>query len=320
MSDPAVTIVICTRNRGERLLTALDALSRIESRHPWDALMVDNASTDNTADIIRSYRGLGDRLYYALAERQGLGAARDFAWRQARGAILAFTDDDCYPAPDFVDALVEVFEEHPETALVGGRILLHDPGAVEMSIDTRTEAQDLAPYSFLKAATYQGANMAIRRNALAKVGGFDPELGAGTPFPCEDIDVAAALSWAGFKTRFDPRPVVYHDHGRNAEDIEALWRGYDAGRGAYYAKYLIRKDTRSAYLLGWGKRLFVRPSLWGVRQFVRELRAAAVFAMHRRRHGLIVVGIPLAAGSLAGVSALAFARAMQRRLIGPLRQ
>ncbi len=102
MNDGQVelTIIICTRNRGSRLHMVLDALARIERKRTWEVLMIDNASTDNTADVLRQADNLGGRLRVARADRIGLGAARDFAWRLAKGDIIAFTDDDCYPASD----------------------------------------------------------------------------------------------------------------------------------------------------------------------------------------------------------------------------
>jgi GT2 family glycosyltransferase len=94
--------------------------------------------------------------------------------------------------------------------------------------------------------------MAFRREALERIGGFDERLGAGTPFPSEDLDAAAAALWAGYSGVYDPRPVVYHDHGRRTADAAtALMASYDAGRGAYYAKNVLRSQTRSTYLRAW---------------------------------------------------------------------
>jgi len=311
-AEPLVTIVVCTRNRGARLHLALDALAGINSRHEWDVLMVDNASTDQTADVIKSYTGLGDRLSYAMAEEVGLGAARDFAWRLARGEILAFTDDDCYPAPDFVDAVVDVFSRRGDVGLVGGRILLFDPNDVPMAVDPRDVPQDHTPRAYLETASFHGANMAIRKAVLERVGGFDRRMGAGTPFPCEDIDVAAAVSWAGYTTRFDPRPVVYHHHGRREADLAALWKGYDKGRGAYYAKYIMRRDSRLTYLRGWGKRLLQHSGFWDLVQFTRELKSGYAFCLRAGRPGFALVSAPFAVVALALVSATAVVQRLRK--------
>jgi GT2 family glycosyltransferase len=82
--------------------------------------------------------------------------------------------------------------------------------------------------------------MAVRRSALQEVGGFDEYLGAGTPFPSEDVEILARLSARGHGGCYDPDPVVLHHHGRKAgDDIRRLSTAYDRGRGAYYLKCLF---------------------------------------------------------------------------------
>lgn len=99
------------------------------------------------------------------------------------------------------------------------------------------------PYQFLPTGSLHGANLAVRYTALREVDGFDARLGAGTPFPCEDIDLIGRLSYAGFKGCFDPRAIIYH-HGRKTDDIPKLMKGYDAGRGAYYIRMLSIPKAR----------------------------------------------------------------------------
>jgi GT2 family glycosyltransferase len=94
--------------------------------------------------------------------------------------------------------------------------------------------------------------MAFRRAVLERIGGFDERLGHGTRFSCEDIDAVASALWAGFSGVYDPRAVVYHHHGRRGEsEVRELRRRYDEGRGAYYAKYISAKKSRSEYLKAW---------------------------------------------------------------------
>lgn len=251
---PRVSILVCTRNRARSLSGTLESLAAIQSDIPWEAVLLDNASTDDTADILKAACARNDRLRYAYEAQLGLGAARDSGWRQCEGDIVALSDDDCYFDPDYVDNLVKVFEEHPQVGVVGGRILLFDPDDAPLTIDLREEPDDIAPYSILRTGALHGANLAFRKVALEKAGGFDRRLGAGTPFPAEDIDAAAAVVWSGFAGRYDPRPIVHHHHGRKTEDMAAQFQRYDRGRGAYYAKYVVRADTRRVYLADWRER------------------------------------------------------------------
>jgi GT2 family glycosyltransferase len=253
-------------------------LAKIRSKLAWEVLLVDNASTDNTADLIRAADDCGGRLHYLYAPRQGLGAARDFAWRNARGKILSFTDDDCYPAVDYIDAVWDAFERRPEGCL-GGRILLFDSSDYPITIDEGTECRTLPAKSFIPAGEFQGANLSFRREVLETIGGFDRELGAGTLFPCEDVDAVAAASWAGFEVGFDPAPVVYHHHRRKSRDVPNLRATYDRGRGAYFAKYLLRKETRATYARAWFAKTLKPSSLLHLGRIYREVSGGLIYAL-----------------------------------------
>jgi GT2 family glycosyltransferase len=249
---PALSIVVCTRNRVAQLKRCVEAVLAVTTAHDWELVLVDNASTDGTWDYLASLadqRGLPASITTVVEPIPGLAAARNRGWRAARGGIVAFTDDDCYIAPDFVDSMVQVFVDHPEIGFAGGRILLFDDRDCRITIQESPRPVRFPPRTFLAAGEVQGANMAFTRAALEQVGGFDERLGAGTPFPCEDIDAVAAVLWAGVPGVYHPKPVVYHHHGRRMPDeVESLMRSYDAGRGAYLAKYLLRADSRMTYL------------------------------------------------------------------------
>jgi glycosyltransferase involved in cell wall biosynthesis len=248
---PALSIVICTRNRARQLQGTLDSLAGLQGDTAWEAILVDNNSTDDTAAVIHTAAARDRRIRYVLGEKIGLGAARNAGWREARAAVVSFTDDDCYVASDYADAMVQAFAEHTEAGFVGGRVLLHDPEDLAITIDTREAPERIAPYRFAAAGSVQGANFAFRREVLERIGGFDDGLGAGTPFPCEDIDAVSAALFEGIEGRFDPRPVIRHHHGRREADLPKLMAGYDNGRGAYYAKYLMRRDSRAAFARAW---------------------------------------------------------------------
>lgn len=272
----------------------LDALRQIRSERAWELLLVDNGSTDATRRIFDEAVADFPKARVETVTAIGLGAARDAAWRMATGEIVLFSDDDCYLAPDIVDAALAAFELHSDVGVIGGRILLHDPDDYPVTIDERTEPVEIAPCTFAPPGTLQGANFAFRRSALEAIGGIDAMLGAGTPFPCEDIDAVAACLWAGIPGRFDPAMVVRHHHGRKARDYPALMESYDRGRGAYYAKYLLRSDSRRAYVSGWLRGTFANLHRGNLLTLRREIRSAARYLRARRAWLALTLGAPLA--------------------------
>lgn len=274
MLEPVVTLIICTRNRASQLQRTLASLSAMTTAQLWEAIIVDNASTDTTKKVIIDAARADPRIRYIKVDRIGLGAGRDAAWRLAKGAIISYTDDDCYLHPQYVDEIVTAFSDFPSAGAIGGRILLYDPADARITIDERTEQACYPARSVIRAGFVQGANLSFRIDALCVSGGFDPALGAGTKFPCEDVDAVAAISWAGFEVRYDPRPTVYHHHRRTAAEIPALLASYDAGRGAYWAKYVIRRDTRSAYAKEWSKITLSGRSIKSIKRTNREIKSA----------------------------------------------
>lgn len=284
----------------------LAALAQVRSDQAWEVLLIDNASTDDTAQVLASADDCGGRLRVLRVDRIGLGAARDAAWRMAHGDIVAFTDDDCYVDSGYVDAMLAVFDERAELACAGGRILLFDPDDHPITIDLRAAPHDIPPCRFVPVGALQGANFAFRRAVLERIGGIDADFGAGTPFPCEDIDALAAVSWAGLPSAFDPRPMVLHHHGRKAADFPHLMKGYDRGRGAYYAKYLMRRDSRAAYRDGWLADRMSRVHRNSLASFGRELASATRYVVHRRRLGFLVLAAPVAVYHYARLAAMVF--------------
>ncbi len=272
-----VSVVICTRNRHDQLEETLDSLMKLRSGHQWEAIILDNASTDRTKEVIEAFAKVCPNAHYAYEAQRGLGAARDTAWRSTRGKIVAFTDDDCILPADYIDRVAEVFREDPELGFIGGRIELFDPDDAPVTIDLRDHRVEIPANAYVSAGMLQGANMVIRRDVLVKTGGFDRRLGAGTPFPCEDIDAVAAAVWAGYRGAYDPRPVILHHHRRKAADVPDILLSYDRGRGAYYMKYLLKPETRAAYVRGWWETSGPahRPITW--RRLGREIASARAF-------------------------------------------
>ena len=115
-----LSLVICTRNRAPQLAESLETLTRLQCQVPWELIIVDNGSKDQTQDVIKNY---GERLRpkTIIESQAGLGRARNRGWALSQGEIVVFTDDDCYPADDFLYSVVRCLEEDPLLGAALGR-------------------------------------------------------------------------------------------------------------------------------------------------------------------------------------------------------
>ena len=96
------------------------------------------------------------------------------------------------------------------------------------------------------------SNLACRRTALDDAGGCDPLFGPGSYFNAEEMELLARISAKGWFGVYDPRPTVYHHHGRKTlDEARKLMSSYDYGRGAYYARCLMNRRLRMTYLKNW---------------------------------------------------------------------
>jgi GT2 family glycosyltransferase len=210
----------------------------------WELIVVDNNSSDATKAVVAEFaQASGLRVRYVFEARQGLAHARNRGVSAARGEILAFTDDDCLVAPNWLAAIVAEFSSDLELAGIGGRVLLYD----EHDLATRTRlyherVRFSSPRQVFKLIP--GCNMAFTRQAFGVIGGFDPQLGAGTIFfSAEDSDFLYRIYKQGFKMIHAPEVLVYHNHGRRAAaQIQSLRQGYLIGRGAFYCKHILQGD------------------------------------------------------------------------------
>jgi glycosyltransferase involved in cell wall biosynthesis len=265
---PRISAIVCTRNRCSALAQLLESLASLEvpAELPWELVVVDNGSTDGTAALLDA---CATRLPInrAYEGHKGLSRARNAGLRAARGDILAFTDDDCIPAPDWLSAIANEFDAEPALSGLGGRVELHDPRDFPITIRTSRERERLTRV-FQLPALMVGCNMAFRRSAMEAVGDFDVTLGAGTPVgSAEDTDYLYRALLLGLRIEYVPTVQVAHNHGRrDIEEVAQLKRSYARGRGALLTKYLMRADRAMAYCAYYDLR-------WNGRELLRALRS-----------------------------------------------
>lgn len=263
------SLIICTRNREAQLKTCLDYVSRLEDPPGgWQLVLVDNGSSDGTPGVVREFAGASSSCPVVAVHEPapGLGRARNAGLAHAAGDICIFTDDDCYVRPDFLRQVHRVFGAST-AGYLGGRVVLHDPTDAPVTIKDVLTSKVIQPRRFLYPGTIHGANMAVRRDVLKSIGGFDPLLGSGTCWVCDDLEFLSRACWAGWTGVYDPRPVVEHHHRRKTRsDVQQLLKGYEYGRGAYYMKGILTPASRSVFLREWYR---------GVRAYLAQRRIAS---------------------------------------------
>ena len=224
-------MVIASRDRPDMLRDALAATIRA-IRAGDELVVVDSASL--TGETVEVAEHAGVRA--VRCDLPGLARARNAGVAATSAPLVAFTDDDCRPRPDWVDAVRRGFDA-PDVGFVAGQVLADEATAgFAVSVTDTTQ-----PRTFVRgddpATIGHGANFSARRVALDAIGGFDESLGAGGRFRAgEDYDFFHRALCAGWTGRFEPSSVVGHRQWRSRRDAVRLQWGYGLGAGAFAVK------------------------------------------------------------------------------------
>ena len=265
---PGLSIVICTRDRASGLAVCLRTLRKI-SFSPLEILVVDNAPTSpQTRDVTMAAARDDSRIRYTCEPRVGLSQARNHGLAHARFDVIAFTDDDTMVDPNWPSVVAAGFAADAETVCVTGLVAsgVLDTGC-ERYFDSRyswgeafePRRYDLAEhrhpsrlYPFRAGIFGTGANFAIRRDAIVRLGGFDPLLGAGGPgLGGEDLDIFLRIILAGGRISYLPAALIWHKHRASVAALAEQVFCYGHGLGAYLAKH-ISSDQMRSQIVTWG--------------------------------------------------------------------
>ena len=227
-----VSVVVATRDRPALLDSCLTSLC--ESAGPDDEIIVVNSGPANP-HVAALAKAHGVRLIQCTSP--GASRARNVGWRAASHELIAFIDDDVRVESGWTDALRGTFCNHPETAFVTGRLGLseHDEAA-ERPVAFFDEADPMIIDAGVVETVGHGANLAVRRQALQEVGGYNESLGPGARWTAaEDLELLDRLLAAGFEGRYEPTAAACHVQWRTVNDLWILeWR-YGVGQGARLA-------------------------------------------------------------------------------------
>jgi glycosyltransferase involved in cell wall biosynthesis len=201
--QPAVSVVVATRNRSGRLRALIDSLrAQSLAKDRFEVVVVDDASSDGTAELLGAERDRSD-LELRVTRRRfqgGPGSARNEGWRAAAAPVVAFIDDDCVASPRWLEAGLESAMQHPG-AIIQGRTS-PDPAeeAAASPFSYTIDVRRLGPH-------YETCNIFYPRSLLERLGGFDAE---SFPGGGEDCDLAWRAIEAGAQTVFVPQALVFH--------------------------------------------------------------------------------------------------------------
>jgi len=214
-----MSVVVCTYDRCKSLKRTLKSFNEVvfPEGYSWELVLVDNNSKDETKIIAEEFKEeSGLNVKYIFEEKPGLSHARNQGIKQAKGEIIAFTDDDVIVDRYWLLNIQKAFNEHG-VSCVGGRILpiweIPKPEWLIPQLHYILALLDRGDKPFyLESPIIWGANFSVKADIFGKYGGFDTNLGRipGRLFAGEETEFARRILNEGEKILYDPNAVVYH--------------------------------------------------------------------------------------------------------------
>ncbi|MBL8901509.1 MAG: glycosyltransferase [Planctomycetes bacterium] len=249
---PRVSVVVCNYNGGETLAETLDSLLALDYSD-YEVIYVDDGSTDESLAIARRYE---PRIRILAQENRGLGTARNVgaeAATGATGAIVAYIDSDAYADPEWLRYLVIALDTTGSAAAGGPNLTPPSDGTMAQLIAACPGNPTYVLKDDVQADHVAGVNMAIRRDVLLGIGGFDSvHRKAG-----DDVDICWRILDAEQRIAFAPAAIVWHH--RRPSIARYLKQQYGYGEAE---NQLERKHPERFNLGGyirWGGRVYLAP-------------------------------------------------------------
>lgn len=300
--SPPVSVIVCTRDRPADLARCLPAL--VQLNYPAiEVIVVDNAPSDSrTAQLVRRCPS----VRYVCEPRPGLDWARNRGIAEAKGDIVAFTDDDAVVDEAWANAIAAPFAGDDTVMAVTGLV---------MPLELQTDAQILFErlggfgrgfvrkwYRVDRAAGERfryhfpwvmgtGANMAFRRRLFAQIGGFDPALDVGTVTNGGgDLEMFFRVVKEGHTLLYEPAATVFHRHRHHYDQLRTQVLNNGMGLSAYCVRSaLAYPEERLAFARRWLlslPRYYLREWLWSFVKPGRAPRELLLTDLHGRLIGL----------------------------------
>jgi GT2 family glycosyltransferase len=220
-SGPVVSIIIPVYNQSIYTYNCLLSILENTDGVPYEVIIVDNASTDNTREVlsmIKNVRIITNKENVGFVDACNVGAAA------ARAEDILFLNNDTVVTPHWLSALQRIFQEDCKCGAVGpkmiypdntlqlaGNIVWRDASAMNFG---KFSNPDEPEYNYVREVDYcSGAALMVRKNLFHLIGGFDPRY---APAYWEDADLCFAIRKRGYKVLYQPDSVVVHFEGISA--------------------------------------------------------------------------------------------------------
>lgn len=259
---PLVSVVVPTRDRPELLATCVDSV--LASDYPptrFELLVADNAPSDErTEDFVRTRYAGDERVSYLLAPQPGSGSARNDGAQAAAGEIVAFVDDDVVVDRHWLAEIAAGFAVAPGVACVGGLVVAAEietwaqqlfeeyggfgKGFRPAVFDSAAHRPDDPLFPFAPGRLASGNNLSFLRAALLDCGGYDPDLGNGTPARAgEDLELVLRFVRRGHGVAYRPGAILHHRHRRTYDELRDQLRDYGVGLAAALTRTVVREPA-----------------------------------------------------------------------------
>ncbi|HXG85357.1 MAG TPA: glycosyltransferase family 2 protein [Pyrinomonadaceae bacterium] len=263
-----ISVIVPTHNRADALQKTLNNLLFQDFEGRWEVVVVNNNSTDDTNEVVRSVQAEFPVPLHLFHEKiPGPAAARNCGVKKSAGEFIVFIDNDILVEPDFVRQRVKIIEENPGCWFVGKVVnpkeLRETPFGRYRDDLHQNSFRNFPSDCFTETSAATGQDWAMRKKEFIKIGGFDEDFSIAS---CEDAELALRARQNGIRNLFNPKNVVVHNDW--AVDLDSfckrqylysissvlLWQKYGAESGIQIQLFKenspIDRNNDSATLIG----------------------------------------------------------------------
>jgi glycosyltransferase involved in cell wall biosynthesis len=293
LHTPGISVVVCTREHPDVLERQIESLTKLE--YPdYEIIVVDNAPrSDRTRRVCEKFAS----VRHVPEPRPGLDYARNTGWQAATKEIVAYTDDDAAVDPWWLMALAQPYADASVQCVTGCTFPMELESEAQEHFEKYGGMQRGFVRKTYKPGTWNsyyplgsgrfgaGVNLSVRRETLARMGGFDVALDVGSiARGGGDLDIMSRVLQDGGTLVYEPRAIVWHQHRRTMRALRKQMFDYGWGFAAFAMKHAMDLElgNHSASMVRrWSKR-------WGLVRLRDNLKLAAALRHHYPIHLILL--------------------------------